>query len=323
MANPSNFNIEQTKKANTPFQNDITVNQVQSSTGTITDPAFTPYYTKIVNKRYNGTATSAAMMANVTCYSQSYYRTENNTNEFSIYTNKNRSSSSMLTVIQITPYQNTNTNTLRLMYTIRLLSSWVESTLDTYQLITEQYISQDNYWNKYVNISQTAYYFNYDAIQDITNSQLGFTYTSDIIMQQITESTTDQTKTITGYLNLDPNKTNYVYLYTYMLYEPPQGSQATSNSASINGNELIAPKYQAWTVRIEGEIIPSITNYEVIDIPGIMWEVLTMPFTFISIAFNLTIFPNTPYQVNLSNLFLSIIGIIIFAFILSKFIKKV
>lgn len=69
------------------------------------------------------------------------------------------------------------------------------------------------------------------------------------------------------------------------------------------GNELTAP-------------------YEVIDIPGLMFHVLTMPFTFISMAFNLTLFPYTPYQINISNLFLTIIGLLVFIFIIKQFIKR-
>ena len=66
--------------------------------------------------------------------------------------------------------------------------------------------------------------------------------------------------------------------------------------------------------------IPIVT--EVVDIPGMMWQILSMPFTFISTAFNLTLFPGTPYQVNISNLLLTIIGVLVFVFIFKLILKK-
>ena len=40
-----------------------------------------------------------------------------------------------------------------------------------------------------------------------------------------------------------------------------------------------------------------------------MFKILTMPFSFISQAFNLTLFPNTQYAFNISNFFLGLITI--------------
>ena len=63
------------------------------------------------------------------------------------------------------------------------------------------------------------------------------------------------------------------------------------------------------------------TTYEVINIPDIMFTIVSMPFTFISRAFNLTLFPNTPYAVNIGNIFLSIIAILTFIFVLKILLK--
>lgn len=52
-----------------------------------------------------------------------------------------------------------------------------------------------------------------------------------------------------------------------------------------------------------------------------MFDVIGMPFTFISTAFNLTIFPGTAYEVNLSMLFLALFGILTFIFILKIFLR--
>ena len=51
-------------------------------------------------------------------------------------------------------------------------------------------------------------------------------------------------------------------------------------------------------------------TYEVIDLPNVMLSILTMPFTFFSQAFNLTLFPNTPYAINIGHTILIIVGVI-------------
>lgn len=51
-------------------------------------------------------------------------------------------------------------------------------------------------------------------------------------------------------------------------------------------------------------------TYEVIDLPNVMLSILTMPFTFFSQAFNLTLFPNTPYALNIGHTILIIVGVI-------------
>ena len=63
-------------------------------------------------------------------------------------------------------------------------------------------------------------------------------------------------------------------------------------------------------------------TYEVVDLPGLLFDVLTMPFTFISRAFNVTLFPNTPYQLNIADIFIAIFAALVFMFIVKTFIKK-
>lgn len=55
---------------------------------------------------------------------------------------------------------------------------------------------------------------------------------------------------------------------------------------------------------------------EIVDIPGLMFTILGLPFSFISQAFDLTIFPGTPYQVNFSNIFLGFIAIAMLLWVL-------
>lgn len=62
-------------------------------------------------------------------------------------------------------------------------------------------------------------------------------------------------------------------------------------------------------------------SYEVIDIGGLMLQILSMPWSFISTAFNVTLFPGTPYTINVANLAKGIIGICAVLFIVSLFTK--
>ena len=59
-----------------------------------------------------------------------------------------------------------------------------------------------------------------------------------------------------------------------------------------------------------------------VNLPGLMWDILAMPYSFISQAFNLTLFPGTPYSINFANLFLSIFGVLVFIFIFKLILKR-
>lgn len=61
---------------------------------------------------------------------------------------------------------------------------------------------------------------------------------------------------------------------------------------------------------------------EVINLPELIFTILTMPFSFISTAFNLTLFSGTPYAINVSNLFLAIIAVLIFIFIMKIIVMR-
>ena len=63
--------------------------------------------------------------------------------------------------------------------------------------------------------------------------------------------------------------------------------------------------------------LPSNVNItqEVLPFMDIIYTILTMPFSFISQAFNLTLFPNTPYQINFATIILSILAVLILVLI--------
>lgn len=59
----------------------------------------------------------------------------------------------------------------------------------------------------------------------------------------------------------------------------------------------------------------------IIDIPGLLWNILAMPFGFISTAFNLTIFPGTMYQLNIGHLLLILVNALIIIFVIKRFTR--
>lgn len=115
------------------------------------------------------------------------------------------------------------------------------------------------------------------------------------------------------------NSRSTFYILQEYLYEIDTSPDSKTPNNPNGTNEL-------WT-HLEFNLTTEIpveepTDYEVVDIGGIMFDILTMPFTFVSRAFNITLFPNTPYQINLSGLFLSIFAALVFIWIMKRFIKK-
>lgn len=77
---------------------------------------------------------------------------------------------------------------------------------------------------------------------------------------------------------------------------------------SLNTQYIYSPTYQNTDVG----------NVELIDVTSLIFTLVSLPFTFIQQAFNLTIFPGTPYQFNFSNLAMIIIGSFFLIFIIQK-----
>lgn len=100
----------------------------------------------------------------------------------------------------------------------------------------------------------------------------------------------------------------------------------SQESSYININENIVNSI-GWHTNIEDAVEPTPTptptpdGYEIVDLPGLMFTVLGLPFAWMSTAFNLTIYPGTPYEVNFGYLFLGIVGLLIIIFIIRKLLK--
>lgn len=117
--------------------------------------------------------------------------------------------------------------------------------------------------------------------------------------------------------------TKYTYLKWQIIWESdsawdengkllPTTSQNTLNALStVYTSSTIV---YSWNIDIN-------YNYEVIDIPGLLLEIIGMPFAWIGTAFNVTLFSGTPYAINVSRLFFEIICTLIIIVVLRKVIK--
>ena len=77
--------------------------------------------------------------------------------------------------------------------------------------------------------------------------------------------------------------------------------------------------YYNYTGYAEINVEVPASTIEVVDIGGLMLQIISMPFSFISTAFNLTLFPGTPYQINIGNFILGILAILTILFIIKIF----
>lgn len=59
----------------------------------------------------------------------------------------------------------------------------------------------------------------------------------------------------------------------------------------------------------------------VIDLPGLLWNILAMPFGFLTQAFNLTLFPGTAYAVNIGETLLALVSALMIIFIVRRFTR--
>lgn len=210
------------------------------------------------------------------------------------------------------------------------LESKISSLLDTSLQGIETNLKEEIYISSNIEENQDLYNFDlgttslfrkYTEIKDrYTIQQLDATEGNYLIE-------TDYYSPATNHLEYNVNQNqNYYIWFIYMLKlnqvrKPDCNWTNTSQfrplftpDDSINQNNLSDLYIEETTIATE-------LVQEVVDVPGIMYEVLTMPFAFMSQAFNLTLFPNTPYSVNVSNLLLTIIAILIFVFIIKVLVR--
>ena len=114
---------------------------------------------------------------------------------------------------------------------------------------------------------------------------------------------------LTGYLS-DGNKINYTFpsgLYTDIVVN--DAHNIYYNDLNYDFNEDV----DRWEIIVN---ITSVSDPSVIDVPGLLFTILTLPFTFFTQAFDLTLFPGTPYAINISDVLLAIICILLLIYII-------
>lgn len=178
-----------------------------------------------------------------------------------------------------------------------------------------------------------------ETITDLTNYTITFNYNLTITEYKkwnINFSTSygDSTALQIG-VATDQNGTFYYMDYVwntdvYPTYYYSTGLQSTnwlSNEAMTitirGGIDVQNPQLITWLLNNSNlnnaYKPPNIENGNFISLQGLMLQILTMPFTFISQAFNVTLWPNTPYEFNISNFILSLIAIATILFIIKLF----
>lgn len=123
-----------------------------------------------------------------------------------------------------------------------------------------------------------------------------------------------------------PNETEieemYLLVGTYQYTTLPLDTATEEDINLIIFGDAIG-QITTTSVNLVGTGTRTYNIYEVVDIPNLMYTVLTMPFAFISQAFApLTLFPNTPYQVNIGNLIMVLLALFVLIFIIKKVMKK-
>lgn len=274
------------QKANQEIDNEYTFVEIQTYTET----------ENRINKKY--------YINNITPNLNTNYYTIYNSTYTLVWDSSSRTTYSITTILKVTTYRNFYSGTIDINQDISITNLNNESAQYTRQ--TNNFVASNNI-DSYIDMNLTPQ--NIALIKEVASQDT----TPNKINQQ---SNTTNYGTLT---NLDANYTNtytissipaetttYIVLKMQILQNY---SSQTHNVGSITPNQI----------RIRGTIVLPDTNYEVIDVPNVMYTILTMPFSFISTAFNLTVFPGTPYALNFGNLFLTIVAI----FILLWLIKKV
>ena len=177
-----------------------------------------------------------------------------------------------------------------------------------------QTITTDTEWlNLYV---KTGLYSTYNTIK---YGSIGYQTTNRYKYGELSQVIANTRARTTENIQITQNKTTYIFLY-----EQPQYTQETT--PTVNYEQTLTGSYITnilTQIKISGINAIQQGDLEVVDIGGVMFEILGMPFTFISTAFNLTIFAGTPYELNMSILFLSIFAVIVFIFIIKLIIGAI
>ena len=113
--------------------------------------------------------------------------------------------------------------------------------------------------------------------------------------------------------------------YKYIKFKLVMDFEGLPTADNVVISQLVASTQQVYrtvssTFTWNVETSPTDT-YEVIDLPGLFFTILGMPFAWLSTAFNVTFFPGTPYAVNVSHILLVLVASLILIVIIKKVLK--
>lgn len=173
-------------------------------------------------------------------------------------------------------------------------------------------------------------YLNFDVIPEETGQgAVAFHYIQGNIIDAQQIRTATQSEEIAE-IRQDFQEQPDVYVYNYnKTWIGSDRNDITNTINTVHQQEINISMwidanidiYRIALDNIQISYIVPVPTQEVIDVPGLFWTILGMPFAFISQAFNLTIFPGTPYSLNVSNLLFTVIGAMILIYIVRRFTR--
>lgn len=175
----------------------------------------------------------------------------------------------------------------------------------------DYYLYYSNTTIPYVDTYVLGSNYNYTLLMNVNNATGWTPLNTTNHVETVEENTTLTIDTKYTYLKWEVEwKTDDIY---------DEENPIPQNQPQIILNKLI-PVYSSSTAVYTWTIDVQYTQ-EVIDIPGLLFEMLGMPFAWISTAFNVTLFSGTPYAINVSRLFFELICTLILIIILRKVLK--
>lgn len=239
-------------------------------------------------------------------YNNEYFNIYNSTYMYPT-DQSNQTHYKLITIFKLTPYVNYTQETITIKQNIVITNTNGGS---TYWIIyTDNFISNTDISDK-IDMNLTI-----GTLQDLDTNIV-----NNNSIKTYRETNTNNLDTNSPDLNLLNNENDYIInniidtetYYIVLITTVVQGYPiTTANLGYIEPN----------SINIKGQGRITEINYEVVDIPNLMFTILTMPFSWYSTAFNLTVFPGTPYALNFGNLILTMVAALTLLYIIKKILK--
>lgn len=138
-----------------------------------------------------------------------------------------------------------------------------------------------------------------------------YMYTSAIL-------NTDQYSNTQQYSYQEPTNEMNEYTYYVEVYSMTTSQPSTNThpelSTLMNVRSQVYYGYEYETVQ---------DPIEVIDLSSLLFDILMMPWAFLSVAFNFTLWPGTPYAINLSHIATVFLGTLVLIFLIKLLLKYI